>query len=126
MSEMDKKSLLEQGFPFEPLSAIAEQESWRKEINRPTSYIHKWWARRLGSVFRGLIIGGIEGADTDLFDYYYKKMNYSSTVVFDPFMGSGTTAVVAIKNKRNYIGFEIDKEYYEKAIKRIKKEEITN
>jgi len=108
MSEMYKKSLLEHGFPFEHLSAIAEQESWRKEINRPTSYIHKWWARRLGSVFRGLIIGGIEEADTDLFDYFYKKMNYNSTVVFDPFMGSGTTVTEAVKLGARAIGSDIN------------------
>jgi len=34
-------------------------------------------------------------------------------VVFDPFMGSGTTAVVAHKNGRNYAGIERDQEYYE-------------
>ena len=28
-------------FPFEQLSRIAERESWRKEINRPTYHIHK-------------------------------------------------------------------------------------
>lgn len=41
-------------------------------------------------------------------------------VVFDPFMGSGTTAKMAISNKRNYIGFEISKEYCDIAEKRIK------
>lgn len=34
-------------------------------------------------------------------------------VVFDPFMGSGTTAVVAYKNGREYAGIERDKEYYD-------------
>ena len=42
-------------FPFEKLSRIAERESWRKEVNRPTYHIHKWWAQRLGSVFRGVL-----------------------------------------------------------------------
>ena len=63
-----QQALIEQGFPFDQLSAIAEQESWRKEVNRPASYIHKWWARRLGSVFRGLIIGGFEKPDVDFFE----------------------------------------------------------
>jgi DNA modification methylase len=40
-------------------------------------------------------------------------------VVLDPFMGSGTTAVVCVQNKRNYIGFEISKEYCELANKRL-------
>ena len=64
------KRLIEDHFPYEQLSVIAEQESWRKEINRPPAYIHKWWARRLGSVFRGLIIGGMELPGTDFFEKY--------------------------------------------------------
>lgn len=40
-------------------------------------------------------------------------------IVMDPFMGSGSTAVAALKLKRNYIGFEISKEYCELAEKRI-------
>lgn len=41
-------------------------------------------------------------------------------IVLDPFMGSGTTAKMAILNNRNYIGFEISKEYCEIAEKRLK------
>ena len=40
-------------------------------------------------------------------------------LVYDPFMGSGTTAKMAILNNRNYIGSEISKEYCEIAEKRI-------
>jgi site-specific DNA-methyltransferase (adenine-specific) len=40
-------------------------------------------------------------------------------LVYDPFMGSGTTGKMAILNKRNYIGSEISKEYCEIAEKRI-------
>lgn len=40
-------------------------------------------------------------------------------VVLDPFMGSGTTAKMARINNRNYIGFEISKEYCEIAKKRL-------
>ena len=40
-------------------------------------------------------------------------------LIYDPFMGSGTTAKMAILNKRNYIGSEISKEYCEIAEKRI-------
>jgi site-specific DNA-methyltransferase (adenine-specific) len=38
--------------------------------------------------------------------------------VLDPFMGSGTTAVAAIQNQRDYIGFEIDQENYQPVIER--------
>ena len=40
-------------------------------------------------------------------------------LVYDPFMGSGTTAKMAILNGRNYIGSEMSKEYCEIAEKRI-------
>jgi DNA modification methylase len=41
-------------------------------------------------------------------------------VVFDPFMGSGTTAVAALANERCFLGFETNRNYYETAISRIK------
>ncbi|MGI6369208.1 MAG: site-specific DNA-methyltransferase [Ignavibacteria bacterium] len=40
-------------------------------------------------------------------------------IVFDPFLGSGTTSVVAKKLNRNYCGIEIDKEYAVLAEKRL-------
>lgn len=40
-------------------------------------------------------------------------------LILDCYCGSGTTLVGAIKNKRNFIGFEIDKNYYEIAKQRV-------
>jgi len=55
---INKDRLIEaDSFPIEFLSEIAERESWRKEIYRPVYHIHKWWAKRLGSVFRGILLG---------------------------------------------------------------------
>lgn len=42
-------------------------------------------------------------------------------VVFDPFMGSGTTGKMALLNGRKFIGIEIDKEYFNIAKQRINK-----
>jgi site-specific DNA-methyltransferase (adenine-specific) len=39
--------------------------------------------------------------------------------VLDPFMGSGTTAKMAMLNNRNFIGFEINEEYYNGILKRL-------
>ena len=41
-------------------------------------------------------------------------------VVFDGFMGSGTTAAAALDTNRNYIGFELDEYYFNVAEKRLK------
>lgn len=43
-------------------------------------------------------------------------------VVLDPFMGSGTTAIVARKLNRNYIGFELNPDYIKIADDRLRKE----
>ena len=40
-------------------------------------------------------------------------------VVFDPFMGVGSAGVAALKNGRKYIGIEIERNYFEAAVKRI-------
>lgn len=42
--------------------------------------------------------------------------------VLDPFSGSGTTAIACINNNRNFIGFELDKDYYDISLDRIEKE----
>ena len=44
--------------------------------------------------------------------------------VLDPFLGSGTTAVMAKKLQRNFIGFEQDKEYIKLAKKRLKQTKV--
>ena len=41
-------------------------------------------------------------------------------LVLDPYMGSGTTAIACMQSGRKYIGFELNKEYYDRAVKRIK------
>ena len=93
---MDKSQAvlnIEQTFPLRELNELAEQESHNKHFYRPATYVHKWWARRLGSVFREVLLrsapssrgripplGALEGL-----------------VVYDPFAGSGTTLVEAVK-----------------------------
>ncbi|MCD7123276.1 DNA-methyltransferase [Limosilactobacillus caviae] len=42
-----------------------------------------------------------------------------SDIVLDPFMGSGSTGVAAIKNDRRFIGFEINGEYFNTAQNRL-------
>jgi site-specific DNA-methyltransferase (adenine-specific) len=46
--------------------------------------------------------------------------SFTSDIILDPFMGSGTTAIAAIKAKRNYIGYDINEEYIKLANNRIK------
>lgn len=45
--------------------------------------------------------------------------SFKGDVVLDPFLGSGTTSLAAIKNNRNYIGYDINEKYVELANRRI-------
>lgn len=61
-----------------------------------------------------------------LLRYLIEKCSDENMVVFDGFMGSGTTAVACKELKRNFIGFEIDKNYCDIANKRLKQSNLTN
>ena len=58
-----------------------------------------------------------------LIQYIIRTYSNEGDTILDNCMGSGTTAIAAIREKRNFIGFELNKEYYDKACKRIKLEQ---
>ena len=45
--------------------------------------------------------------------------SFENDIILDPFMGSGTTAVVGLKNGRKFVGYEINKDYVKLANERI-------
>jgi len=45
--------------------------------------------------------------------------NAEPGVIFDPFMGSGTTGVAAVKNRRPFVGIELDTAFFDIACRRI-------
>lgn len=51
--------------------------------------------------------------------------NGKGETILDNCMGSGTTAIAAINTNRNYIGFELDEEYYSKSLERIEEHKKT-
>jgi len=99
---------IEDGFPFEAISDIAEGESWRKEIYRPIYHVHKWWAQRLGSVFRAAIIAAAVPKGVSVTELFYQPTRLPGLVVFDPFMGSGTTIGEAHKLGCTAVGRDIN------------------
>ena len=55
----------------------------------------------------------------DLLEYLIKTYTNESELVLDATMGSGSTGVAAINTGRNFIGFELEKNFYDIAQKRI-------
>ena len=59
----------------------------------------------------------------DLLRYLVLTYTNEGDTVLDNCMGSGTTAIACIKERRHFVGFELNKEYFDKACKRIKAEQ---
>ena len=47
---------------------------------------------------------------------------FKGDIILDPFIGSGTTAIAAIRRNRHFIGFETNSDYFKIALERIEKE----
>jgi len=65
---------------------------------------------------------GVHGATfpQELVQTILSNFSNKGDIVYDPFMGTGTTALVAKLMGRKYLGSEIDKDYYKASKKRIK------
>lgn len=58
----------------------------------------------------------------DITEKIIRNSTRKGQTVLDPFSGSGTTAIACINNNRNFIGFELDKDYYDISLDRIEQE----
>ncbi|MDT8782295.1 MAG: DUF1156 domain-containing protein [Candidatus Bathyarchaeota archaeon] len=102
------RKAIESYFPTEQISLIAEKESWRKEVYRPTYYLQKWWARRLGSVFRAIVLESCVSEKENIISLFYKPASFSDKIIYDPMMGSGVTIGEARKLGCRVIGRDIN------------------
>lgn len=57
-----------------------------------------------------------------LFEDLVRKHSNEGDSICDPFLGSGTTAIAALRNGRQFVGCDIEQEYVDASIKRIKEE----
>ena len=95
-----------------------EYEELRRPFNQKTNYTDVWEFN---------IMGGLETSihptqkPLKLICRIVETSSKENGIVLDPFMGSGTTAVAAIRTGRNFIGFEKEQTYFDAAQIRIKK-----
>ena len=92
---------------FDPVfvARLAQREKQIQQNYRPVIGIHKWFARRAGSVFRSLLLA--EFADDDLVDTYLDGHMLSGTIA-DPFMGGGTPLFEATRLGFDVIGGDVN------------------
>jgi adenine-specific DNA methylase len=94
------------GFPLGPLHELSKVESYNKNHYRPSAYLHKWWAKRLGSVFRAILLGALCEPDEDIWRRYYEGARFPDRIVLDPFMGGGTTIHEALRLGCKVVGVD--------------------
>ena len=60
----------------------------------------------------------------ELLEMYNRNSSAENETVLDPFMGSGSIGVACINTGRKFIGMELDKGYFDIAVKRIAEAEM--
>ncbi len=101
-------AFIEKSLPIENLNPVAMAEGNAK---KPVYQMHKWWARRLGSVFRTItlsVFGGDDESEVAIWHKFCNGADLQGRVVLDPFMGGGTTIVEALRLGCKVIGVDVN------------------
>ncbi|HEX5278544.1 MAG TPA: site-specific DNA-methyltransferase [Micropepsaceae bacterium] len=127
------------GKPYEPNSVIKNDIEYILMLRKPGGYRSPSLSTRIMSVIPAdkhktwfqQIWTGVTGASTkdhpapfpvELAERLVRMFSFVGDTVLDPFLGTGTTSLVALKTGRNSIGVEIDPQYLAYAEKRIERE----
>ena len=110
------------GEPYDKGFALRESENWGKQVavsgknasgrRYPTSLIVKSNADQRGKLHP-------TQKPVSLFEYLIKTYTNEGDTVLDNVMGSGTTGIACLNTNRNFIGMELDDDYFKIANKRI-------
>ncbi len=98
--------MIEKDFDIPFISNIALREKQIQQNYRPIIAVHKWFARRPGTLFRGLLLS--EFSEKPLHEIFYEANNLQSHHVADPFMGGGTPIIEANRVGCDVTGFDIN------------------
>jgi putative DNA methylase len=102
------------------VSKLSQDETGKRQHYRPIYSLHKWWARRPGSLFRAIILLATHPdlrdrllrlnplGDLDVHAPYFAPHDLSQWVILDPFMGGGTTLIEANRMGAKVIGCDIN------------------
>jgi modification methylase len=124
------------GKPYEPNAVIKNDIEFILMQRKPGGYRSPSLAKRILSVIGDAnhklwfqqIWSGLPGASTrnhpapyplELAERLVRMFSFVGDTVLDPFLGTGTTTIAAMRNGRNSIGIEVDDSYLEYARRRI-------
>jgi putative DNA methylase len=100
------RSRLDAGdLPIVELAGLAEREARRPN---PIYGAHRWFARRLGTAMRALLVASATESDSDFWAAFDGEADLRGVRVADPFMGGGTSLVEALRLGASVDGNDID------------------
>lgn len=88
------------------IAAMALKEKQIQQNYRPIIAVHKWFARRPGTLFRGLLLS--EFSEEPLADTFFRANDFPGRIVADPFIGGGTPLIEANRVGCDVVGFDIN------------------
>jgi adenine-specific DNA methylase len=103
---MGHKPGLENRFDIAFTAALAQREKQIQQNYRPIIGVHKWFARRPGTVFRNLLLAEFNGNEPAS-DSFWHTHSFSG-IIADPFMGGGTTAYEANRLGFSFVGADVN------------------
>lgn len=98
--------MIERDFDTPFVAGMALREKQIQQNYRPIIAVHKWFARRPGTLFRSLLLS--EFVDAPLQQAYFKGHRLNSIRVADPFMGGGTPLLEANRIGCQVFGYDIN------------------
>jgi putative DNA methylase len=98
--------MIERDFDIPFIADLAIREKQIQQNYRPLIAVHKWFARRPGTLFRGLLLS--EFVSKPLRETFYHPNTLSGLRIADPFMGGGTPLLEANRVDCDVIGIDIN------------------
>jgi adenine-specific DNA methylase len=98
--------MIEQNFNIPFVANLALREKQIQQNYRPIIAVHKWFARRPGTLFRALLLS--EFSETPLEKAFYSANDFEGLHVADPFMGGGTPLLEANRIGCDVTGYDIN------------------
>jgi len=99
--------MIEKNFDISFIADLALREKQIQQNYRPVIAVHKWFARRPGTLFRGLLLSEFLN-DKPLSEAFYQSNDLKGIRVADPFMGGGTPLIEANRLGCDVVGFDIN------------------
>ncbi len=98
--------MIEKNFDIPFIASLALREKQIQQSYRPLIAVHKWFARRPGTLFRGLLLS--EFQEKALQDAFYESHDFTGITIADPFMGGGTPLLEANRIGCDVVGYDIN------------------